>query len=188
MTTKHYELTEFLKNYVLEYGNFKLRSGKQSHYYIDGKKITHSPHGLLLTSKAIVEELEDRNVTAIGGIELGATPIACAYATLSSIVKRPVNGFTVRKQIKEHGTQKLIEGKPPDSQSRVVIIDDVVTTGKSILDAVKVVENIGCQIEAAISIVDREEEARENIEKKNIQYLPLVTATDLEVQENQKNH
>jgi len=185
----HYpELVRFLKEYVLKYGDFRLSSGERSTFYLDGKIISHSPKGLRLVCEAIAEELRPLNVSAVGGLELGATPIVGAYVLYSEMIGDPREGITVRKQVKEHGTRKRTEGADLNAKSHVVILDDVVTTGASICEAVSALKGINCHIEAAVSIVDREGDASEKLKREGIKYMPLVTATDLGVDVGHASH
>ncbi|MCP2605251.1 orotate phosphoribosyltransferase [Candidatus Aminicenantes bacterium AH-873-B07] len=157
-----------------------LTSGRKSNYYIDCKMTTLDPEGANLVGKLILEVLEPYQIDAIGGYTLGADPIVSAVATISYQVGKPLPAFIVRKEPKKHGEQKMIEG-PFKAGWKVAIIDDVCTTGGSILKACKAVEEAGGEIVLTMVIVDRLEGGRENIEKNGYKFISLLTKKDLEL-------
>jgi len=175
------ELARFMQEHSLRRGHFILASGKTSTYYIDGKLTAMHPQGAVLIAKAILEEIKTLPVDAIGGMDMGATPIVGAVAAVSAISGRPYPVFVVRKDVKKHGTMKAIEGPIPQSPSKVVIIDDVVTTGDSILKAIDEVQKAGHEVLLAISVLDRGAGATEALARRNIRYQPLVTLLDIGV-------
>lgn len=178
MATKHTQLLEFVsKNAVLR-GEYKLSSGASSDYYIDGKQILSRPLGLQLVADAVIEELKGHDVSSVGGLEIGAIYIAAAVSLRSLEGPKPIPLFTVRKLPKVHGTRKQIEGIV-ERGNTVAIVDDVVTTGGSVVQAIEAVEGIGCKVAVAISVVDRDSGARELIERHGIPYCPLMTISDL---------
>lgn len=138
-----------------------LSSGKKSDYYIDMKKITLDPEGAFLTAVVLSNRIPD-GTDAIGGLTLGADPIVAALTFFSYLLDRPLPAFIVRKEPKVHGTTRLIEGNLVPG-SRVVIIEDVTTTGASVLQAINAVEQEGCEVIKVISLVDRQEGAKENL-------------------------
>lgn len=171
-------LLSLIKERALRSGTFRLSSGKISPYYLDGKAITQDPEGLYLIANLIFSKIESLNVDAIGGIEIGAIPIACAVSYLSYEKGKALRAFIVRKAKKEHGTQKQIEGLLKKSD-HVVIVDDVVTTGASIFQAIRAVEKEGAKIVKVIVLVDRVEGAREELEAKGYKFEALFTRYDL---------
>jgi len=177
--TRHPELAKFLETHSLRRGNFVLQSGKTSTYYIDGKLTAMNPHGAVLIAQAILNEIASLPVDAVGGMDMGATPIVGAVAVASALSGRPLPVFVVRKEIKKHGTMKLIEGPIPSGPSKVVIIDDVVTTGESILKAIDAVQNAGHTVLLAISVLDRGAGATEALFARGIEYRPLATLRDI---------
>ncbi|RJQ32724.1 MAG: orotate phosphoribosyltransferase [Actinobacteria bacterium] len=176
MTDKE-RLTELLKNSII-HKEVTLSSGKGSSYYIDGKMVSLSAEGASLCAKVVFESIKDFQADAIGGLTLGADPLASVVAAYSFSQGRPLNAFIVRKAQKEHGQMKHIEG-PLDKQDKVILIDDVITTGSSILEAAKVIRDIGCQIVLATALVDRQEGASEALEAKGIEYKPLFKISQL---------
>jgi orotate phosphoribosyltransferase len=112
-------------------------------------------------------------------MDMGATPIVGAVACRSHYIGRPMPTFVVRKEVKSHGTQKKIEGHVPPAGGKVVIIDDVITTGDSILKAIDAAKEAGCEILLAISVLDRGAGAAESLAARGVLYRPLVTLGDL---------
>jgi orotate phosphoribosyltransferase len=164
--------------------DFILASGKRSRYYCDTKKVTLSPEGSQLTGEALFALFEGA-VEAIGGLELGATFIAAAVALVSWQHRSPIYGFTVRDEQKKHGTQeKIAESYHPDGRRllcpgrRVVIVDDVVTGGGSILRAVDEVENQQCEVVAVVTLVDRNEGGGDRLRQRGLPYFSLFNVTD----------
>lgn len=178
---RHPELAQFLQRQSLRRGQFTLASGKTSTYYIDGKLTAMHPQGAVLIARAILKEIKDLPVNAVGGMDMGATPIVGSVAAVSQVEGRPLPVFVVRKEIKKHGTMKLIEGPIPAAPSKVAIIDDVVTTGESILKAIDAVREAGHEVLLAISVLDRKAGAAEAIATRNIPYRPLATLEDIGV-------
>jgi orotate phosphoribosyltransferase len=173
------KLMALLKTKALKRGSFVLSSGKVSNYYLDGRIITLTPEGAYLAASIILELIKDKDIAAIGGPTLGADPIVGAVAVLSHINKAPLKTFIVRKNAKEHGTQRQIEGPPLEKNSRVVLVDDVATTGKSLVEAKQALEDIGVKVDTAIVIVDRCEGAQENLAKEGLRLESIFTVKDL---------
>jgi orotate phosphoribosyltransferase len=148
------------------FGDFTLRSGKKSPFYFDSKKTTLLPEGALLTALETLEILRANEIEAdaIGGLTLGADPIVCPVAALSYLIERPLRAFIVRKEAKGHGTARRIEGQL-EPNSRVVIVDDVVTTAGSTLQAIEAVEEEGHTVVAVVCLVDREEGGTEKLSR-----------------------
>ena len=165
MSTKYPKLAELLKQKSLRFGKFTLASGKTSSYYIDGKLTVMDAAGAAAVAEAILAEISDLPLDAIGGMDMGATPIMGAVAVASHHAGRPLPTFVVRKEVKAHGTQKRIEGPIPKGACKVVIVDDVVTSGGSILKAIDAVEDCGCKVLLAISVLDRNAGATERCKR-----------------------
>ncbi|MBY0490201.1 MAG: orotate phosphoribosyltransferase [Gemmatimonadaceae bacterium] len=166
-------------------GDFVLASGRRSNLYVDCRLTAMSPEGQLLIGRAGLAALRASGwpVDAVGGLTLGADPIAYAIAHASALAAERgegemVRGFTVRKEAKQHGTGKLIEG-PFRAGDKVVIVEDVITTGGSALKAVEAVRNAGGEILGVLALVDRQEGGREALEAAGLRVLALVTAADL---------
>lgn len=176
---RHPTLAQFVDSNAIKRGKFRLASGRDSSYYCDGKLVSFSPEGAALVADAILDEIKDLQVDAVGGMDMGATPIVAAVALRSFQVGSPLPCFVVRKEVKSHGTRKRIEGLIPDSPSNVVIIDDVVTSGASVIQAIDEVRALGHHVLLAISVLDREAGGREALEQRGVRYQPLVTITEL---------
>ena len=136
---------------------FTLVSGKKSPFYIDSKPTMHDPEGKALIGEAVFDLIKDLEVDAIGGLTMGADPIAIATSLISFQKGKPIKSFSVRKAAKDHGTGKRIEGDMRPGE-RVVIVDDVVTTGNSVIEALKAAQDFGLKILKAVVLVDRQEE------------------------------
>lgn len=161
-------------------GDFKLASGATSSFFFDMKPTVLDPEGASLVAEAILDRLAGANVKAIGGLVLGACPIASAVCVKSYGTKTPLQAFYVRKEAKARGTQKMIEGSDLKKGDRVVIVEDVTTTGGSALRAVEEVEKLGCVVVKVMTIVDREQGATENFAKKGIAFDALFRRKDFE--------
>lgn len=171
-------LLKLLKENAFQKGKRILSSGKESNYYLDLKKVTLTSEGAYLTAKLILELLKKERIDAIGGPTLGADPIIGAIAALAYIQGRAVNTFIVRKEPKKHGMEKFIEGPPISVGDKIVIIEDVVTTGSSVLKAVEAVRETGGQVTRIITLVDRLEGAAERLRKEGCRLVPIFTSRD----------
>lgn len=156
-------LADLLKENALKKGEFILSSGKKSNYYLDGRIITLTPEGAYLAGSIILEKIKEAKIDALGGPTLGADPIVGAVAVLSHIQKIPLKTFIVRKSVKGHGAQRQIEGPQLNSGDRVILVDDVATTGKALIEAKDALDKIGVIIDSAVVIVDRQEGAGQNL-------------------------
>ena len=176
---------ERLKQIVTELSYEKRRvtlaSGRESDFYFDGKQTTLHAEGGLLVGKLFFEAIRDVvGVQGVGGITLGADPIATATSIAALLAGKPIHAFIIRKEPKGHGTGQWLEGRknlPPGSQ--VVIVEDVVTTGGSSMKAVRRAEEEGLKVLGIVTLVDREEGGRENIEKEGYWLKSIFTKSDL---------
>ncbi|HEY4710057.1 MAG TPA: orotate phosphoribosyltransferase [Candidatus Acidoferrales bacterium] len=173
-------LANLLRMKSMVRGEFTLSSGKKSNYYMDCKLTTLDPEGALLTGYCVLELLDLMGVTpdAIGGLSMGADPLVTAAGVVSAIEKRPLPGFLVRKEAKKHGRQKQLEGLENPRGKRVVIVDEVCTTGGSTQEAIEAAEREGCEVVAVISLVDREEGGSQMLRSK-YNYRSIFTASEL---------
>jgi orotate phosphoribosyltransferase len=174
------ELREIIRKKSLRVGDFTLSSGKKSTYYLDCRTTTLDPRGALLIARLILEGVRKEKIQAdaIGGLTMGADPIAAAVAVVSELEGQPLPAFIVRKEAKGHGTQKFIEGYDGPPGARVIIVDDVCTTAGSILKAAERAEQAGYQVAATFCVVDREEGGTELLRKK-YPFYALLTAKEL---------
>jgi orotate phosphoribosyltransferase len=176
----HRRLLELFTSRAVSFGHFKLASGKESTYYINSKKALFHSEAVALLGEALWERTRDLNIQAVGGMEVGAIPMATAAVLHYHRQGRALEGFFVRKQVKEHGSQERIEGVLPPG-ARVAVVDDVLTTGGSALQAVQEVERAGGLVVAVVCIVDRLEGAREVFAPKYA-YRPIFTIRDFGIE------
>ncbi len=174
-------LLALLKNEAFRKGRFVLSSGKISNYYLDGRVITLTPEGAYLVASIILDFIKQKDIDAVGGPTLGADPIVGALAALSHIRQIPIKTFIVRKAAKEHGTKRQIEGPPLNKDSKVILVDDVATTGKSLIEAKEALNQKGIKVKEAIVIVDRNEGAKENLAKVGLKLKSLFKIEDLDI-------
>jgi orotate phosphoribosyltransferase len=178
-------LKVILKENSILLGKFKLSSGKESNHYIDARLTTLHPEGVYLVGKIFLDEiLKDSEIQVVGGPTMGADPIvgsiiALSYQSVGREVKgRPLRGFLVRKEEKQHGTGKLIEGNLR-AGDKVAIVEDVATTGGSILKAIDAVKNEAACVKKVLVIVDREEGARERFENEGYEFFSIFRIGEL---------
>lgn len=178
--TDHEQLVRLLAARSARRGNFTLASGRQSSLYIDARLTTMTPEGQRLIGRLGLEALRAASwlPDAVGGLTLGADPIAYAICHSSADSERPLKAFTVRKEPKAHGTGKQVEG-PLVSGDRVVIVEDVITTGGSASRAIEAVRREGAIPLGVLALVDREEGGRESIESLGLGVRALTTASEL---------
>ena len=157
---------------------FLLASGRKSNFYVDCKTTTLFSRGLLLVGKIIYERIAPLNIKGIGGLTLGADPIANATAMVAGQKGIDLISFVIRKQPKKHGLLKWIEGGVTTGD-RVVIIEDVITTGGSTIEAIEKAKEAGLEIVKVIVLVDREEGGRENIQNKGYEVDAVFTKSEL---------
>jgi orotate phosphoribosyltransferase len=181
----HARLLSLLAERSARRGQFTLASGRTSSLYIDARLTTMSPEGLALIGPLALAALRDAgwNPDAVGGLTLGADPISYAIAYASALAAANeghalVRAFTVRKEAKQHGTGKLVEG-PFRAGDRVVVIEDVITTGGSALRAAEAIRAAGGEIVGVLALVDREEGGREALEGAGLQVRSLARASDV---------
>lgn len=176
---------EKLKKIIIELSyekrNVVLASGRASDFYFDGKQTTLHPEGGYLTGKLFFESIRDVDgVEGVGGLTLGADPIATATSVVSFLEGKPIPGFIIRKEPKGHGTGAWLEGrKNLKPGARVVIVEDVVTSGGSSIKAIKRAEEEGLKVLGVVTLVDREEGGRENIEKEGYWMKSIFTKAQI---------
>jgi orotate phosphoribosyltransferase len=163
----------------LKFGDFTLASGKKAKYYLDCRQITLDSVGAKLIGEGILELLQQDEIMpqAVGGMSIGADPITAAVITVAAFQEIPLKGFMVRKQSKGHGTNQFVEG-PISAGDHVVIVEDVVTTGSSSLDAIEKVEAIGGVVDGVIAIINRQEGGTEAFAAKGYTLRSLFTVQD----------
>ena len=170
------ELTQALKDGgALQFGDFTLASGAKSEYYIDIKKASTNPKVLYMISVLMAEKMQDENIRPdrIAGVVLGSVPLAAALSLATGIPY-----VMVRKEKKDHGTGKLIEGdlNPGD---KVLVVEDVVTTAGSSIAAIKTLRENGAVVDTALSVIDRESGGKENYAEIGVNFFSLVKASEI---------
>jgi len=166
------KLREMIKKAVKK-GEFTLASGKKSDYYINIKEVYTEPEVLKEIAVKMAEIIEGKKIDKIAGVAIGAIPIAVALSLQTGI---PF--VIVRKEKKNHGTSSKIEGEIKEGE-RVVIVEDVTTTGGSVINAIEALRSFGCVCEEALVVVDREEGAEENLKRKGVKLISLFKGIEL---------
>jgi orotate phosphoribosyltransferase len=174
-------LIELFRQHALKFGDFTLASGRKSTYYLDGRLITLHAEGLKLIAEGILDLLTDFDFAAVGGMSIGADPIVGGVLTVAAQRGRPLLGFLVRKEAKEHGTKRMVEG-PVQPGSKVVIVDDVITTGGSSLQAIDRALEVGCQVVCAVGVCDRLQGGAEACAARGIPFRSLLTIRDFGIE------
>ena len=172
------ELLELLKKDAYKKGEFKLSSGKSSEHYVNCKPVTLTGRGLTLASLLLLSNVK---TDYVAGLTLGADPLVSGVSLVSALDGRLVNALIVRKEPKGHGTASQIEGPIPPEGSKVVVLEDVVTTGASAVKAVNVLRDAGLTVERIVTIVDRQVdgEADATICAAQLELCSLFTLHDL---------
>lgn len=160
-------------------GDFTLSSGQKSTYYINGKLVTLTAAGGVMTGRLILQQLP-ADTAAVAGLTLGADPIVSAVSVVSAYEDRPLPALIIRKKAKGHGTQAYIEGPALSEGANVVVLEDVVTTGKSAAQAVERLQDMGYNVTEIIAIVDRQQGGAEFYASQNLKFSSLFTIADVQ--------
>lgn len=179
-------LLHLLATEAYQEGDFTLSSGQKSSYYINGKPVSLSAEGALAIGKLFFSLLPS-DTEAVAGLTLGADPLVSAVTVVSAYENRPVSGIIVRKQPKGHGTNAYLEGKKLPPQGKVVVLEDVVTTGNSALFAVEQLQKAGYEVTQILAIVDREQGGKELYQKQGIRFQALFSICDVQSYAKQLN-
>jgi orotate phosphoribosyltransferase len=176
-------LLELLHSRALEQREVTLSSGRKSDYYLDCKRVTLTPEGAYLSAKILLEMINPE-VKAVGGLTLGADPLVVSIAVLSYLQERSqrsLPALIVRKEPKKHGTMSFVEGPILEKGTKVAVVEDVITSGASILRAIDRIEAVGYQPVQALVILDRLEGGREEVEKRGLKLQSIFTRDDLKI-------
>ncbi len=176
----HQRLSALLRERSVVHGDFVLASGRRSSYYIDARRTTMSGEGLAVIGPLALERLAARGwgPRAVGGLTLGADPVSYAIALAARAQGLGIDAFTVRKATKTHGTSRRIEGCF-EPGAPVVVVEDVITTGRSAQEAIAAVEHAGGRVLGVLAVVDREEGGRDALERAGVEVEALVRAAEL---------
>ena len=161
---------------LLQNRDFVLASGRSSNFFFDMKKTMFDPEGATLLADLLFDAIRAEDVDYIGGLETGAIPIVAALC-MRSWPERPIKGFFVRKEIKGHGTDQRVDGLL-EQEAKVILFEDVTTTGGSAMQAVRQAQKFGCTVLKVMSVVDRLEGAEENFRAAGIKFESLFTWRD----------
>ncbi len=175
---RHYLLTLFA-TLAYQEGDFVLSSGQPSKYYLNGKKVTLTANGALAIGRLVLAELST-DISAVAGLTLGADPIVSAVSVVSAYEQRPIPALIIRKEAKGHGTKAYIEGPDLNTGAKVVVLEDVVTTGKSAMLAVERLRGAGYIVEEVFSLIDREQGGAEFYQEQGLKFRALFSIRDIQ--------
>ncbi|MEZ2237700.1 orotate phosphoribosyltransferase [Microcoleus sp.] len=172
-------LLDLLCSFAYREGDFVLSSGQKSSYYINCKPVTLHPEGALATGRLLLSMLA-ADVDAVAGLTLGADPIVTAVSVVSALGDRPIPALIVRKEAKGHGTMAYIEGPTLSEGANVVVLEDVVTTGKSAMQAVERLRGAGYKVDRILSLIDREQGGAEFYRSVGLDFEAVFTIKDIQ--------
>lgn len=179
MTSSRDLLLDHITDLAIVHGRVTLSSGAEADYYVDLRRVTLHGEAAPLVGEVMLDLVDDLEVDAVGGLTMGADPVAAAMLHAAARRDgRPLDAFVVRKAEKAHGLQQRIEG-PAIAGRRVVVVEDTSTTGNSPLAAVEAVRDAGAEVVAVVVIVDRASGAQERVEKQGIEYRAAYSLGDL---------
>jgi orotate phosphoribosyltransferase len=179
LATLRQQLLNLLCQLAYQEGDFVLSSGQRSSYYINGKHVTLHPQGALAIGRIILSLLPS-DTQAVAGLTLGADPIVSAVSVVSAYENQPVTALIIRKEAKGHGTRAYIEGPTLPEGSKVVVLEDVVTTGQSAMKAVERLREAGYTVNQIISVVDRKQGGAEFYQSVGLKFEALYTINDIQ--------
>ena len=180
LTQERQFLLDLLCQLAYKEGDFVLSSGQRSSYYINGKQVTLHPQGALSIGRLLLSSLPF-DTEAVAGLTLGADPIVSAVSIVSALENRPIPALIIRKETKGHGTMAYIEGPSLSAGAKVVVLEDVVTTGQSALKAVERLQDAGYKVEQVMALVDRQQGGAELYESTGLKFQTLFTIQELQL-------
>jgi orotate phosphoribosyltransferase len=179
LTTLRQHLLDLLCHLAYKEGDFVLSSGQKSTYYINGKQVTLHPEGAVATARILLAMLPS-DTDAVAGLTLGADPIVSAVSVISVYAGRSIPALIIRKEAKGHGTQAYIEGATLSPGAKVVVLEDVVTTGQSAMKAVERLRAAGYRVDRVLTLVDREQGGAQFYASQGLQFEAIFTIQDLQ--------
>jgi orotate phosphoribosyltransferase len=179
LTILRQQLLDLLCRLAYKEGDFVLSSGQKSTYYINGKQVTLHPEGAVATARIFLAMLPT-DTAAVAGLTLGADPLVSAVSVISVYEGRSIPALIVRKEAKGHGTQAYIEGATLAPAAKVVVLEDVVTTGQSAMKAVERLRSAGYSVDRILTLVDREQGGAEFYASQGLQFEAIFTIQDLQ--------
>jgi len=171
-------LLELLRKEAYMEGSFVLSSGAHSDFYLDCRLVTLHPNGAALVGSIVLDLMQKLHIMVVGGPTMAADPIVGATVGLSPLTGRPVEGFLVRKAVKDHGTGKLIEGRLPQGKP-VLMVEDVITSAGSVIAAVDAVQAKGNEVKAVFALVDRQAGGVEALQARGLEVYPMFTLEEI---------
>lgn len=185
MKKLHADILHLILTRAYEQKKVRLTSGRESDFYVDCRRVTLTAEGVHKIAQYVLMFIQEQNlmVKAIGGPAMGAVPVAAAISALSyapPFNEQPLDTFFVRAEPKKHGSGNKVDGPTLREGLPVLVLDDVLTTGGSLLKAVRAVQDLGCRVEKILVIVDRQEGGRENLVKEGLEVVSILTRSDLE--------
>lgn len=175
----HQKLLNLFCRLAYQEGDFILSSGQASSYYINGKQVTLNPQGALAIGRILLSRLPE-NTQAVAGLTLGADPIVTAVSVVSAYENRPIPALIIRKEAKGHGTKAYIEGPTLPENATVVVLEDVVTTGRSAMKAVERLRDAGYTVNLVISLIDRLQGGAEFYQSVGLKFEAVFTIEDIQ--------
>lgn len=175
----HQQLLDLFCRLAYQEGDFILSSGQASSYYINGKQVTLNPQGALAIGRILLSRLPE-DTQAVAGLTLGADPIVTAVSVVSAYENRPIPALIIRKEAKGHGTKAYIEGPTLPENSTVVVLEDVVTTGRSAMKAVERLRDAGYTVNQVISLIDRLQGGAEFYQSVGLKFEAVFTIEDIQ--------
>jgi orotate phosphoribosyltransferase len=179
LTVVREQLLDLFSTLAYQAGDFVLSSGQRSSYYINGKQVTLHPQGALAIGRVLLAMLPP-DTQAVAGLTLGADPIVSAVTVVSALENKPIPALIVRKEAKGHGTKAYIEGPNLPEKAKVVVLEDVVTTGQSAMKAVERLRAAGYIVEEIISLVDREQGGAEFYQSVGLKFVAVFSIAQIQ--------
>jgi orotate phosphoribosyltransferase len=186
LTSLRQLLVDLFCHLAYKEGDFVLSSGQRSSYYINGKQVTLHPQGALAIGRLLLSQLPT-DTQAVAGLTLGADPIVSAVSVVSALENRPIPALIIRKESKGHGTMAYIEGPSLPAGAKVVVLEDVVTTGQSALKAVERLREASYEVNQVIALVDRQQGGSELYQQSGLDFQALFSIKDLQTRWAQLN-
>ncbi|MEQ9624480.1 orotate phosphoribosyltransferase [Coleofasciculus chthonoplastes] len=187
LTQERQLLLDLFCQLAYQEGDFVLSSGQRSSYYINGKQVTLHPQGGLAIAQLLLSLLP-QDTQAVAGLTLGADPIVSAVSVVSALENRPIPALIIRKEAKGHGTRAYIEGPNLSAGAKVVVLEDVVTTGQSAMKAVERLREAGYQVDQVLALVDRQQGGAEFYQSVELAFQAVFTIQDIQQRYQQRLH
>ncbi|MDJ0799427.1 MAG: orotate phosphoribosyltransferase [Calothrix sp. MO_167.B12] len=179
LNTLRHKLLDLFCQLAYQEGDFVLSSGQRSSYYINGKQVTLHPQGALAIGRLLLSLLPI-DIQAVAGLTLGADPIVSAVSVVSALENRPIPALIIRKEAKGHGTKAYIEGPSLPAGAKIVVLEDVVTTGQSAMKAVNRLRDAGYAVSSVISLIDRQQGGAEFYQSQGLNFSAVFNIEEIQ--------